>query len=97
MINALFILHPVRGEAICIEILAKHGVFSTEEALEQTRTLAAEILGTQTRSMEALQAVIATSKRRPWNSQTLRDKSSAAAEAIAARMGKRLNESGDLV
>jgi len=96
MIQALYQLHPVRAEAICIELLGKHGVFSTEETLEQTRTLAAELLGRETRSMEAVQAVIATSKRRPWNSQTLRDTSAAAAEAIAARMGKRLNESGDL-
>jgi predicted Ser/Thr protein kinase len=96
MLQALYQLHPVRAEAICIELLGKHGVFSTEENLEQTRTLAAEFLGRETRSMEAVQAVIATSKRRPWNSQTLRDTSAAAAEAIAARMGKRLNESGDL-
>jgi hypothetical protein len=46
--------------------------------------------------MEALQAVVAAGKRRPWNSQTLRDKAMAAAEAIAARMGKRLTESGDI-
>ncbi len=96
MIQALYMLHPVRAEAVSIELLAKHGVFSTEDALEQTRALAAEYLGKETRSMEAVQAVIAASKRRPWNSQLLRDKSTAAAEAIAARMGKRLTESGDL-
>jgi len=97
MLQALFQLHPVRAEAICIELLGKHGVFSTEDSLEQTRALAAEFLGTETRSMEALQAVIASGKRRPWNSQLLRDKSMAAGETIAARMGKRLTESGDVV
>lgn len=97
MLQALYQLHPVRAEAICIEILGKHGVFSTEESLEQTRVLCAEFLGKETRSMEALQAVIATTKRRPWNSQGLRDASQAAAEAIAARMGKRVTESGDVV
>jgi hypothetical protein len=96
MLQALYQLHPVRAEAICIELLGKHGVFSTEESVEQTRTLAAEFLGKETRSMAALQAVIAAGKRRPWNSQGLRDKATAAAEAIAARMGKRLNESGDV-
>jgi serine/threonine protein kinase len=96
MLTALYLLHPVRAEAICIELLAKHGVFSTEETLEQTRSLAAEFLGRETRSMEALQAVIAAGKRRPWNSQTLRDTATAAAEQIAARMGKRLTESGDV-
>jgi serine/threonine protein kinase len=96
MLQALYQLHPVRAEAICIELLGKHGVFSTEEMVEQTRTLAAEFLGKETRSMEAVQAVIAAGKRRPWNSQGLRDRATAAAEAIAARMGKRLTESGDL-
>ncbi|APR85395.1 serine/threonine protein kinase [Minicystis rosea] len=96
MLHALYQLHPVRAEAICIEMLGKHGVFSTEESIEQTRVLAAEFLGRETRSMEALQAVIAAGKRRPWNSQGLRDKATASAEAIAARMGKRLTESGDV-
>ena len=96
MLQALFQLHPVRAEQLCIEILGKHGVFSTDEPLEQTRALAAELLGRETRSMEALQAVIAAGKRRPWNSQALRDRATAAAEAIAARMGRRLNESGDV-
>ena len=96
MLQALYLLHPVRAEAVSIELLSKHGVFSTEDALEQTRALAAEYLGKETRSMEAVQAVIAASKRRPWNSQLLRDRATAAAEAIAGRMGKRLTESGDL-
>jgi hypothetical protein len=46
--------------------------------------------------MEALQAVIAAGKRRPWNGQALRDRATTAAEAIAARMGRRLDESGDV-
>ena len=96
MLQALYQLHPVRAEAICIELVAKHGVFSTEESQEQTRALSAEFLGREMRSMEALSAVIAASKRRPWNSQTLRDTAASAAESIAARMGKRLTESGDV-
>src|SRR6185437_6922304 len=96
VIEALFQLHPVRAEQLGIEILAKHGVFSTDEPLDQTRALAAELLGREARSMEALQAVIAAGKRRPWNGQALRDRATTAAEAIAARMGRRLNESGDV-
>ena len=57
----------------------------------------ADFLGKETRSMEALQSVIAAGKRRPWNSQPLRARALAAAEAIAAKMGKRLNENGDVV
>ena len=97
MLQALFLLHPVRAEQLCIELVSKHGVFSTDEPLEQTRTIAADFLGKETRTMEALQAVVAAGKRRPWNSQGLRDRATAAAEAIAAKMGKRLNESGDVV
>jgi hypothetical protein len=96
MLEALFLLHPVRAEQLCIELINKHGVFSTDEPLEQTRTLAAELLGKETRTMEAIQAVIAAAKRRPWNSQGLRDRATASAEAIAAKMGRRLNDSGDL-
>jgi serine/threonine protein kinase len=95
MLQALFLLHPVRAEQLCIELLAKHGVFSTDEPLEQTRVLAAEFLGRETRSNEALQAVVGATKRRPWNSQPLRDHATTAAEAIAAKLGKRFAE-GDV-
>ncbi len=97
VLEALFQLHPVRAEQICVEIVGKHGVLSTDEPLDQSRTIAAELLGRETRSMEALGAVIAAGKRRPWNGQALRDRATAAAEAIAARMGRRLDESGDVV
>jgi serine/threonine protein kinase len=97
MLAALFLLHPVRAEQLCIELIGKHGIFSTEDSLEQTRILAAEFLGKETRTMEALQAVVAAGKRRPWNSEGLREKANAAAEAIAAKMGKKLTESGDVV
>ncbi len=97
MLTALFALHPVRAEALCMELLAKHGVFSTDEPLEQTRIIAAELLGKEARSMEPLQAVLGSGKRRPWNSQELRDRSMTAASAIAGRMGKKVTESGDVV
>src|SRR5262249_1352393 len=96
MLQALFLLHPVRAEQLCIELIGKHGVFSTEEALEQTRMLSAEFLGKETRTMEALQAVVAARQRRPWDSQGARAQAPAAAEAIAAKMGKKLTESGDV-
>jgi hypothetical protein len=97
IMKALFLLHPVRAEQLSIELVGKHGVFSTDEPLEQTRMLSAELLGQETRTMEALQAVVAAGKRRPWNSQALRDRATAAAESIAAKLGRRLNESGDVV
>jgi serine/threonine protein kinase len=97
MLTALYYLHPVRAEQMCIELIGKHGVFSTEDMIEQTRILSAEYLGRDARSQEALDAVVAAAKRRPWNSQPLRDKALEAADAIAARLGKRLTATGDLI
>ena len=96
LLRALFLLHPVRAEQLCTELIAKHGVFSTDEPMEQTRILCADFLGRETSSTEALHAVLAAGKRRPWNGQGLRDRAKDAAEAIAARMGKRITESGDV-
>jgi hypothetical protein len=97
MLAALYALHPTHAEEISMELLHKHGLLTTEEPIEQTRGVAVEMLGREARSMEALQAVLAATKRRWWNSQPLRDKATAAAEAIAARMGRRLTESGEVL
>jgi serine/threonine protein kinase len=97
MLAALYTLHPARAEAISLELLQKHGLITTEEPIEQTRGVAAEMLGREARSMEALAAVLTATKRRWWNSQPLRDKAMAAAEAIAARMGRRVTESGEIL
>jgi serine/threonine protein kinase len=95
LLEALHALHPGRAEALAIEILAKHGLLS-DDALDQTRALCAELLGRQSVSMEALEAVLGATRRRPWNSATLRDIASIAAEPIAARLGKRINASGEV-
>ncbi|EYF03056.1 serine/threonine-protein kinase [Chondromyces apiculatus] len=94
LLAALFTLNPARGEGMAVEILQRHGLL-VDEAVEQTRTLAAEMLGKESRSQPALDAVVAAAKRRPWNSGELRDAASAAAEAIAARLGQRLVPSGE--
>jgi eukaryotic-like serine/threonine-protein kinase len=97
ILAALYTLHPARAEAISMELLQKHGLITTEEPIEQTRGVAAEMLGREARSMEALSAVLSATKRRWWNSQPLRDKAMVAAEAIAARMGRRVTESGEVL
>ena len=94
ILGALHTLNPARGEAVAVETLQRHGILA-DEAVEQTRALSAELLGREARSQEALDAALAATKRRPWNSQSLRDISTAAAEAIAARLGKRILPSGD--
>jgi hypothetical protein len=94
LLTAIYSLDPERGEPVVIEIVQKHGLF-VDDAVEQTRALAAELLGQRARSNEALQAVLAATKRRWWNTQPLRDAAVRAAEAIGARMGKRVSAGGE--
>ncbi|AKT37756.1 serine/threonine-protein kinase [Chondromyces crocatus] len=94
LLAALFTLNPSRGEGVAVEVLNRHGLL-VDEAVEQTRTLAAEMLGRESRSQQALDAVVAAAKRRPWNSGELREAATAAAEAIAARLGQRFAPSGE--
>ncbi|AUX39780.1 uncharacterized protein SOCE26_011750 [Sorangium cellulosum] len=94
-LGALYTLNPARGESVAVETLQRHGLLA-DEAVEQTRCLSAELLGREARSQEALDAALAAAKRRPWNSQPLRDAAAAAAEAIAARLGRRIAPGGEL-
>jgi hypothetical protein len=94
-LGALYTLNPSRGESLAIETLLRHGLLS-DDAVETTRCISAELLGREASSQEALDAALAASKRRPWNSQPLRDVATAAAEAIAARLGKRILPTGEL-
>ncbi|CAN91012.1 Protein kinase [Sorangium cellulosum So ce56] len=94
-LGALYTLNPARGESVAVELLQRHGLLA-DDAAEQTRCLSAELLGREARSQEALDAALAASKRRPWNSQALRDAAGAAAEAIAARLGKRISTAGEV-
>src|SRR6185436_567303 len=93
--DALYSLHPARAETLAIEIIQKHGLLP-DDALDQTRAICAELLGREGKSMEALEAVIGATRRRPWNSGQLRDAALLAAEAIAARLGKRITASGEI-
>ncbi|WP_437677994.1 protein kinase domain-containing protein [Sorangium sp. So ce131] len=94
-LGALYTLNPARGESVAVETLQRHGLLA-DDAVEQTRCLSAELLGREARSQEALDAALAAAKRRPWNSQPLRDAAAAAAEAIAARLGRRIAPGGEL-
>ncbi|WP_438018343.1 protein kinase [Sorangium sp. So ce315] len=94
-LGALYTLNPARGESVAVELLQRHGLLAGDAA-EQTRCLSAELLGREACSQEALDAALGAAKRRPWNSQPLRDAASAAAEAIAARLGERIPTAGEL-
>ena len=95
LFNALSSLNASRAEAIAIEIVGKHGLL-VDEAVEQTRAICADLLGREARSIEALEAVLTAAKRRFWNSAPLRDAATAAAENIAARLGKRITPGGEV-
>jgi predicted Ser/Thr protein kinase len=96
LLAALYALDQARAEPVVIDILQKHGIL-VDEAAEQTRALAATLLGERARSMEALQAALSAMKRRWWNTQTLRERASAAAELIAARLGRRIGPNGEVL
>ena len=87
--EAIFTLHPPRGEALAIELVQKHGIMP-DEALDVTRTICAEILGREAKTEEALAAVTEAGKRRWWNGPALREAATKAAAAIAPRVGKRV-------
>ena len=92
LLSALFALHLARAEALSIEILEKLSRLVTAVATEQTRAICAELLGHNSQSAEALEAVLGALKRRWWNSQLLRDAAAPAADAIAGRMGSRASK-----
>ena len=96
LLDALHTLHAARAEALAIELINKHGLLA-DDALEGTRALCAELLGREARSIEALEAVMNATKRRFWNSASLRDVAVAAAESIAARLGKRITAAGEIL
>jgi len=96
LLGALFALHPPRAESLATEIVQKHGLL-VDEALEETRAVCAELLGAHGSTMEALDAVLAATKRRWWNTQPLRDAAGIAAETIAHRLGRRISPSGEVV
>jgi hypothetical protein len=96
LLEALFSLNPQRAEEMSIEIVQKHGLL-VDEQLEDTSAICAELLGKNAKSNEALEAVLAASKRRWWNTQPLRDAAIVAAEAIAAKLGRRISAAGELI
>jgi hypothetical protein len=95
VLGALWTLHPARAEVIAIEVAQKHGIIP-DAALDETRVVAIELLGGEGKSVEALEGVLSATKRRWWNGPPVRDAAMIAATAIAARVGKRINASGEI-
>ncbi|MBK8254037.1 MAG: protein kinase [Polyangiaceae bacterium] len=94
LLEALFALHPLRGETLAIEIVQKHGIMP-DESLDVTRQICAELLGRESKADDALTAVLEAAKRRWWNGPALRDTAQKAAERIAQKLGKPLAKTGE--
>jgi len=85
MLNTLNALHPARAEALAIELVEQRGMLRGEN-LEQSRVLAARLLGYHSRNTAALEALRAV--RGAWfgGSDTLKNAIDEAARSIEARL-----------
>jgi hypothetical protein len=93
MFETLFALHAARAEDLLGGIVASHGLMA-DEALERSRTLAAEMLGKHAQTDRALAALDGATRVRPWNSLALRQAAAAARGTITDRLGRKLGASG---
>jgi len=91
MLNTLNALHPARAEALAIELVEQRGMLRGEN-LEQTRVLAARLLGHHSRNSAALDAL--KQARGAWfgGSDTLKSAIDDAARAIEARIASAQSE-----
>lgn len=87
MLSTLHALHPSRAEAVAIELLEQRGMIRSETR-EQSRVIAARLLGANSRSSAALEAI--KQARGAWfgSSDLLRGTLDEAARAIEARMAE---------
>jgi hypothetical protein len=83
-LNALFMLTAARAETVCLELLADTRLVAAEPH-EQTRALAAELLGRHGRSPEARSALETASHGRWRNSERVRVAAGAAFKAFDSR------------
>jgi len=88
-LKTICILKASRGESLAVELLSKRRLLSNE-ASEQSRTVAAEALGAF-ESSETIEALQVAAKQRWGTSATVRD---AAAKALSEIEGRRSKKSG---
>ncbi len=85
VLEALHALHPPRTEAMLSSLVGTHGLVAND-ALEQTRMLAARLLSEWAETDGAVTALRSATRRRPWNSVELRKVAEHAAGAIEMRV-----------
>jgi hypothetical protein len=87
VLGALAALAQSRAEAVCVELI-KEARMMTTEAHEETRTLAAELLGQISASREALTVLTTATGSRWRNSERVRTAASRACELIQNRISQ---------
>ena len=93
MLEVLYELNPPRGEALLTSIVSRHGMLA-DEALDQSRCLAAEVLGERADSGNPLEALDDAARLRPWNTQGIRMAAGHAADQIRQRLSGRREANG---
>ncbi len=83
-LRAIFTLTASRAETLCLELLADTRLVATEPH-EQTRAIAAELLGERGQSTEARNALLAASRGRWRNSERVRLVAAQGLQAIDSR------------
>ena len=87
LLQTLVALSPDRGEPMAVELMKKGGVFTSEDR-ETSRALAAEALGSYSRSPATLTILREVSQTRWGTSDETRAAAASAAKQIAARIGE---------
>ena len=85
--EAVWQLNAARAESLLIQVVEQHGIMA-DEHMDQTRAVAANVIGSYASSERAIAALDNAGRLRPWNTQPLRSAAGAAAESIANRLGR---------
>jgi hypothetical protein len=91
--QAIFELNPARAERLLVSVAEQHGLM-VDESLDQMRGAAVRLLSERCTSAEALAAVDAAARRRPWNSTGLRADAVEAVAIIHMRRARGTGEGG---
>ncbi len=84
-LDALCVLQPGRSDPLLIRIVKQHGMLA-DDKVERLRIAAARVLGKHATSQAPFEALEDATRRRPWNTQSLRVAAGAAIETISARL-----------
>ncbi|HHH10469.1 MAG TPA: hypothetical protein ENK23_00115 [Sorangium sp.] len=91
MFETLFQLNAARAQSLLTDVVLKHGLMA-DDALDTTRTAAAKLLGKHAINPDPLQALEQATRRRPWNSPSLRTVATRAMNELRNRLRDRAQQ-----